>query len=220
MRRTTHRLARLATIAVAIAAALNCAASAAWADGDPASDVLATQPLFLPQDAGVPAKQQAQLGDLLNTARRSGYPVRVALISSPADLGSITELWRQPQTYARFLGEELSLVYRGPVLVVMPNGFGFYRFSLPPPALSAAVSGLRPASGLASAALSAVQRLAARAGHRLRLTSTAPTPASGGASDPTAWIVLALGAVLVAAAWALSLRARPPQLGRGTASPA
>ena len=68
--------------------------TAARADGDPASDVLATQPLFLPQDAGIPTAQQGQLGELLQTAARNGYQIRVALIASRSDLGSVTELWR------------------------------------------------------------------------------------------------------------------------------
>ena len=75
--------------------------------------VLATQSLFLPQDAGVPAGRQAQLISLLATAQRSGVPLRVAVIASATDLGSVTELWSQPRLYARFLGQELSLVYRG-----------------------------------------------------------------------------------------------------------
>jgi hypothetical protein len=47
------------------------------ADGGPASDVLASQPLFLPQDEGIAAARHAQLGALLAAARRSGYPIRV-----------------------------------------------------------------------------------------------------------------------------------------------
>ncbi len=120
-------LAALATVALGLAAATR--ASTALADGDPASDVLAQEPIFLPQDAGIPPRQQAQLAALTQAAARSGYPIRVALVASSADLGSVTELWRQPQSYAKFLGQELSLVYRGPLLVVMPNGVGFYSAS-------------------------------------------------------------------------------------------
>jgi hypothetical protein len=68
----------------------------ARADGDPASDVLATQTLYLPTDAGVPANRQAQIGALLQAAQHDGYPIRVAVIGSATDLGSVTELWRQP----------------------------------------------------------------------------------------------------------------------------
>jgi hypothetical protein len=107
---------------------LACAgpAGSAWADGDPASDVLYSQSVFLPQDAGTSSHQRAQLGAVLQAARRSGFHLKVALIASPADLGSVTELWRQPRNYAMFLGQELSLVYGGALLVVMPNGFGVY----------------------------------------------------------------------------------------------
>jgi len=195
-----------------LALALGLSATAARADGDPASDVLATQSLFLPQDAGIPARQQAQLAALLQSARSRGYPIRVALIASAADLGSITQLWRQPQTYAGFLGQELSLIYRGPLLVAMPNGFGFNGFSRPLAAERAALAGIRPATGgaaLGAAALTAVERLAAQSGHPLPHPSATTQSSSGTPADPTPWIVVALGAAVVAAAWAASLRARP-----------
>jgi hypothetical protein len=97
-------------------------APGARADGDPASDVLLAQALFLPQDAGVPATEQAQLASLLAAAHHAGYNLRVALIARPADLGSVTALWHQPENYARFLGQEQSLNYTGALLVVMPGG--------------------------------------------------------------------------------------------------
>jgi cytochrome oxidase Cu insertion factor (SCO1/SenC/PrrC family) len=39
-------------------------------------------------------------------------------------LGAVTEFWLKPGVYARFLGIELSMIYKGPLLIVMPNGFG------------------------------------------------------------------------------------------------
>jgi len=117
--------------------------TAARADGDPASDVLATQPLFLPHDAGIPTAQQVQLGELLQAAARNGYQIRVAVIASRSDLGSVTELWRQPQAYARFLDHELSLVYHGPLLVAMPGGFGYYDPGSPHQPPPAALAGVR-----------------------------------------------------------------------------
>lgn len=136
--RSIHR-ARLSAQALALAASFLVAAGllapSALADGDPASDVLATQPLFLPQDAGVTPQQQVQLTGLLQAAGHAGYPIRAALIASSSDLGSVTELWRQPQTYAEFLGQELSLVHRGPLLVIMPSGSASYG------------PGIRPSSG-------------------------------------------------------------------------
>lgn len=191
--------------------------TAARADGDPASDVLATQPLFLPQDAGIPAAQQGQLGELLQTAAHNAYQIRVALIASRSDLGSVTELWRQPQSYAQFLDQELSLVYRGPLLVVMPNGFGFYDPASPhqpPPAALASVGIRAGGPGLAAATLAAVQRLASASGHPLRIP---PAPATGPntrSTNTTAILAFAIGAALILLAWAASLRSRPPRLRR------
>jgi hypothetical protein len=200
-----------------LALATGLSAVPARADGDPASDVLATYPLFLPQDAAIPASQQARLGALLKEAAPDGYPIRVAMIASATDLGSVTGLWRQPQSYADFLGQELSLVYHGPLLVVMPGGFGFYHAGRPTAAEHAAVAGVRPGRGaaLGTATLTAVLRLAAASGHALPLPS-ATTTTSSGSSDPTPWIAFVIGAAIIAAAWTASLRARPARLPRRT----
>ena len=86
--------------------------SPARADGDPASDVLVSQALFLPADAAIPAREQLRLASLLDAARQNGLPVHLAIISSPSDLGAVSELWDRPRAYARFLGFELSLASR------------------------------------------------------------------------------------------------------------
>lgn len=195
----------------AVLLALAAVAGPAYADGDPASDVLVSQPLYLPQDAAISGRQQAQLSALLQAAQRSGYQLRVALIASPADLGSVTNLWRQPETYARFLSEELSFVYRGPVMVVMPNGFGLSRLGRPLRAEQSALAGIRaPTTGasLGSAALLAVQRLAAAAGHGLPPPS-AVVGSSPGSPETVTWVVFGVGAALIVLAWTASLRARP-----------
>ncbi len=203
---------RLAAAIVALALAAAALPAVALADGDPASDVLASQPLFLPSDAGVPAAQQAQLSAVLAEAQRSGYPVRVALIASKTDLGSVTGLWRSPRNYAKFLGQELSLVNQRPLLVVMPNGFGL---SGPPQTVASGESALRgvPISagggGLATAALTAVQRLAAAAGHQLPTPQATPAATTTSSPSVVPWIVFAAGAAMILAAWAASLRARP-----------
>ncbi len=190
-------------------------AGSARADGDPASDVLATQSVFLPQDANFPPTQQAQLAALLQAAHRSGYQLRVAVIASPADLGSVNELWRQPADYAKFLGQELSLVYRGMLLVVMPDGYGLYRAAGPLGAEQAALAGAgapappgAPGVRLGSSTLAAIERLAAAAGYRLALPATT-APSGSGSTDVVPWIVFALGGALILLAWAASLRARP-----------
>jgi hypothetical protein len=187
-------------------------AGTARADGDPASDVLASQALFLPQDAGVGSKQQAQLEALLSAAQRNGYQMRVAIIASPADLGSVTELWHQPRNYARFLGQELSLVYRGRLLVVMPNGYGLDQVARPPGAEHSALAVLgAPGARLGPATLSAVQHLAAASGHHLALPGAAP-PSTARPADTRSWIALGAGGALILLAWTGSLRARPVQI--------
>lgn len=191
--------------------------TAARADGDPASDVLATQALFLPQDGGIPIAQQSQLTRLLRAAAQSGFPIRAAIIASKADLGSVTGLWRQPRTYARFLGQELSLVYRGPLLVVMPGGYGFYRQAGPLPAGGSALGGLRkPVGGadLGTAALTAIERLAAASGYSVPIPPATATQSAGGGIGTIPLIALVAGVVLIAVACTASLRARPLQLRR------
>jgi hypothetical protein len=84
-------------------------AGVARADGDPGSDVLVYQDLFAGSSAGLSVQQQARLGDLLKAVSAARFPIRVALIASPTDLGAVTALWRKPRSYARFLGLELSL---------------------------------------------------------------------------------------------------------------
>jgi hypothetical protein len=121
----------------------------------------------------------------------------------------VTALWRQPQTYARFLGQELGLVYDGALLVVMPNGYGGYHLTRAERSVIASLP--PPADRLAGATLTAVQRLASASGHRFSVPR-ASAPATETSADLMAWIVFAVGALVIATAWAASLRARPPQL--------
>jgi len=190
-------------------------------DGDPASDVLATQSVYLPQDTGATATQQAELGAIESAAQKSGYQIRVAMIATPSDLGSVGALWHQPQSYAEFLGQELSILYRGTLLVVMPNGFGLYEGGHPTGAAQSALASIRPPgkAGLVDGTLTAIQRLATASGHTLQVSGvSAPTGPAG--NDTGTWIALAVGAALIAAAWAASLRALPPRLAsrRSTAT--
>ena len=185
----------------------------ARADGDPASDVLATQSLFLPQDAGLSPQQQARLGALLASAAAAGVPIRLAVVASVSDLGSVTELWRRPREYADFLDAELGAVYRGPLLVVMPDGVALAG-RVAPAARRSDLGVLRPGqAGLGETAVAAVRDVAAASGHPLALPA-APRATRTSAGSILPWMVFALGALLVAGAWSLSLRARPPSLGQ------
>src|SRR5262245_50464964 len=122
MRSPSLRLPALA--AAALIALIACATAAA--NADPASDYLMTQPVFLPFESKVSDDKAAQLTDLLAAAKDKGFEVRTALIATRGDLGGVPVLYRKPQTYADFLGQELVYFYKGPVLVVMPNGFGIF----------------------------------------------------------------------------------------------
>jgi hypothetical protein len=195
--------------------------SQADADGDPASDVLAAQTVFIPQDGAVAPGQQSQLAQLVDSAVHSGYPLRVALIASRSDLGSVTALWRRPSAYARFLAQELSQVFHGTLLIVMPDGVGVARVGAgPAPALSGVPA---PGSGtaLGSAAIGAVHRLAAAAGHRLPAPRSATSGQASAHSTTGAvgWLAFAIGAILIVVAWTISLRLRPPRRRDGVASP-
>jgi hypothetical protein len=96
----------------------------ASADGDPASDVLLSQDQFTPYPPPS-AKAVKALTDAIQAASANSDHVKVAVIGSKNDLGSVPSLFGQPRKYARFLGAELSFFYKGPLLVVMPAGFGF-----------------------------------------------------------------------------------------------
>ncbi len=203
-------------------AASGWGAALARADGDPASDVLLNYSYFLPWDAGTAAiADQAQLAGVLQAAVRAGFRLRVAIIAHQDDLGSVTPLWGDPVDYARFLGEELSFVYRGQVLVVMPDGLGLFSVGTLASAERAAIAAM-PAPGAAgrlpAAAIAAVRGLAAAAGHPLSgwlIAAAAPRAAPASDQLPS-WLAFAAGAVLVALAWAASLYARPLQRRRNT----
>jgi len=188
----SSRLGRVLLTAVLAVFAVGALAPAARADGDPGSDVLVYQNLFVAADANISVPQQVQLGDLLTSADKAGFPVRAAVISQPADLGAITALWRKPTAYASFLGTELSLAYSQRLLIVMPNGFGFDWQGHPAGAAYQVLDRLRigpGGTGLATAAETAVRTLAQAAGIRLAApaaTASNPAGAAGGsAADGT-----------------------------------
>jgi hypothetical protein len=191
---------RLLALAAAAAAVL-ALVPAALADGDPASDYLITQPAFLPFDAKVDKANAQQLSALLADAQKKGFPIRVAVIASKIDLGAVPVLYRKPQTYARFLGQELFYFYKHGLLVVMPNGYGVYAHGPAPKGDVAALAKLPPPNStdgntLVAAADRAVRTLARRRGIEL---SAAPASSSSGSSSNHDRIVLAGGLLGLAA---------------------
>jgi hypothetical protein len=110
-------------VAAACVLAAGARPEAALADGDPASDVLVYQPVFFPYRPAPHALQRRLVG-LVRSANQQGYGIRIAIVQSPRDLGSVPMLFGRPSVYARFLSSELSSVWRDRVLIVMANGYG------------------------------------------------------------------------------------------------
>ena len=179
-------LASFAALAAGIAAVVIVAlllAPLARGDGDPASDWLLTQPAFTSYDKSVSKSEAAKLVAMLTDAKAKGFPLKVAVIVSPYDLGAVPVLYKRPQTYAKFLGQEIYFVTKDELLVVMPNGYGIYKARGLPTAdksLVAALPKLDTTNGTAllQAAQQAVQKLAARRG----ITLSASSASSGGTS--------------------------------------
>jgi hypothetical protein len=170
-------------------------ATAASLDGDPASDFLITLDAFVPADGGIPSSDGQQLTQLLKDAKAKGFRMKVALIPKQDDLGAVTILWKQPQRYAKFLGQELFYVFKGKLLIVMPNGYGIYEHGRPIAADRALLDSLpapKSSSDVAAAGVTAVQRLAHRNG--ITLTATAP-PKSSTNRDRLVILLAAAGAV-------------------------
>lgn len=221
-------LARALVAVLVVLVGIAALAATARADGDPASDYLLEQQVFLGSDS-THALTSADhlLEQTVKVANAQGYRIRVAVIASQYDLGAVTQVWGRPRTYARFLGIELSLAYRGRLLVVMPDGFGFYwrgHFTTAPyRTLSAIAIGRGGAATLDAAAL-AVRRLAGKAGVSTIspilqprstggragavVSSARARPRSSGFSLAVAIAAAALLAIAVATAIASALRER------------
>ncbi len=167
----------------------------ARADGDPGSDVLLDQNLFYGSDSGVTIPESLQLGRLLDGTAEVGAPVRVAIIAARFDLGAITALWRRPRQYAEYLGFELSAAYRGRLLVVMPDGFGFYWAGHSVTSGYAALAGVAaPAAGTAGAFFAATRTATRRLENAAGVSAPSLSSAIERAASPAAASSPAAGA--------------------------
>jgi hypothetical protein len=204
----TCTTSRLWVLAAALVAAAGLAVPAARADGDPASDYLLSGQSFLsPFDGHISAADSQGLEALLASAKAQGFPLKLALIVTPYDLGAVPILFNKPQTYAKFLGEEDYYYWKDELLVVMPKGYGIYKGKNLPATDKAVIAALpAPAAkdgpALAAAAERAVRALAAKHGITL---SDNPAGSAGGSS---AWVERGeiVGAVVLAGLLALAAR--------------
>jgi hypothetical protein len=204
---------------LAVIAALAIAPSAAEADGDPASDVLLLQDIYLPYAPGVPPQLGRAITTLLKTTRKAGFPLKVAIIADPKDLGAVPQLFGKPQQYAGFLQSEISFNSKRPLLVVMPAGYGAASL---PKGSETGLQGLDPpksAAGgdLGRAAVTAIVKLSAAAGHPVPAPKLPAGSGGGGGGGGTSPLIifgvpvalLALGGVLAALRRRQDAPARP-----------
>ena len=170
------------------------AAGGAQANGDPASDVLITQQVFVGPEVPLRPSTADELNKTVADANARGFRIRVALIAFTGDLGTAVSLWRHPRDYARFLGSELAFVYTNRLLIAMPSGFGFYRGTKPVAkeqrVLARVPVGKTP-TALARSTTAAVRALAAADGVIL------PTESSGGGSAWRDRAIIAAAGVLI-----------------------
>jgi hypothetical protein len=200
---------RRATLLAALAIGL-LAVPAAQANGDPASDVLITQQVFLPFEAPISKSASDELTKTVAAANKRGFTIRVAVIAFTGDLGTAISLWRHPQDYAKFLGSELTFAYSNRLLVAMPAGFGFYRGKKPTAKEQRVLAKRKPGktpTALTESATQAVRALAADQGVVL------PTFSSGS----TAWRDRAIIAAVVLLALAVLFVPARRVRGRGGA---
>ncbi len=189
-------------------------AAPASGDGDPASDILLGQDLFLPYAPNTLSKPtEVALKTTIERAKRRGFPVKVAIIADRRDLGSVGQLFPEPQRYADLLTQEISLeVVRGTaeaprVLTVLPGGLGGNNLG---DTAGEALDGVLPdaeegADGLGRTAVVAIGKLAAAAGKPFEVptlpSASAPQRAGGGVPGfvlfgaPVLLLVVALVAV-------------------------
>jgi hypothetical protein len=197
---------RRALLAAAVMAVL--AVPVARANGDPASDVLITQQVFLPAEAPIPASAAEELQKTVAAANQRGFTIRVALIVFTGDLGTAVSLWKHPQSYARFLGSELAFVYTKPLLIAMPSGFGVYHRNKPVAKEQRVLARVPPGktpTAVARQTTKAVRALAAADG------ITLPASSGGGHDWRDRAIIAAVGLVVVGLIAALVVR----RLSRG-----
>jgi len=169
------------------------APAAARANGDPASDVLLTDKVFLPYEAPISKSAAQELQATVAEANRKGFKIRVAVIAFTGDLGTAVPLWRHPQSYSKFLWSEVAFVYSNRLLVAMPSGFGFWNGKKPIGRELRVLEGVKPGTtptALAESTTAAVRALAEANGVAL------PKVSSGGSSTNRDRYVLGV-AVLV-----------------------
>ncbi len=167
--------------AIVAALAVLVAAGVARGDGDPASDVLYASDVFVTYSKPSAASTAALISAVAK-ANASGYRLKVAVVASRQDLGTIPSLFGKPSQYARFLGSELRFFFHGHLLVTMPGGFGVYfdghATTTPDRLLRGVKMAGRDPDSLVAAAASAASTLVAKDKSKRRYKDVYPPNAS------------------------------------------
>jgi len=189
--------------AIALVAAA-CFPAAAFANGDPASDVLLTDTVFLPYETPS-GDQEAKLRRVVDAARANGRQVRVAVIHSPRDLGAVANLYGHPQEYANLLTRELqnpvepgARGHSEELLVVMPAGYGTKNVPRDADRMLRGVELASDASPdeLTAAAGWGVQELARAGGRPIREEFDKPAGEGGGGAVVAVLVIVGLVALV------------------------
>jgi hypothetical protein len=198
----------LRRVAIVAAVAACVLAPPALANGDPASDFLPVTNVFLSLKKPSAYASGRDLLALTADAKKKKLPVKVAVIATPADLGLIQSVWKQPQPYADFLAKELVAYarYHGTLLIVMPNGYGLHGPGATPAGKKALAALPAPntqdVDKLGKSAATAVRKIGAANGQTL-------VGAPGGGSGTPAWLIVVAvigGALLITGAVFFALR--------------
>jgi hypothetical protein len=183
---------------------LGLSAPRAWADGDPASDVLLAQSVFYPYQPKVSPGLEAAMEKALHAAASvAGLHFKVAIIGAPEELGLVPNFYGHPQAYAQFLDREISFNEPKRLLVVMPAGFGVVPASLASGLAGVSVYARQRSDGLTRSAILAVVALARSQGHPIATPSISTSSSS---RSPPALLVFGLPAGLLAVAGLVVMR--------------
>jgi hypothetical protein len=110
------------SVAIGVALLALLVVPGARADGDPASDILFGDNVFLSLVSPQTNAKGKELERLTAAAAKESFVIKVAVVSSPTDLGAVPQLFGQAEKYAKFLRTELTWGgFKGTLVVVM-NG--------------------------------------------------------------------------------------------------
>jgi hypothetical protein len=178
---------RLLTALALIAVTIVAGQADVLANGDPASHVLPSREVFIPSDPSLCSLAGRRLDALTEATRRAGYPIKVGVIPTAEDLGTLYRLFGRAEAYARQLARELppelfQKVRRGAarkrnrggkgyrLLILMPGDLGIYNGGSKESRTLRRISvgSESTKEELARKAIEVVSKLSRMAGHRVR----------------------------------------------------